>query len=384
MKNYFGSFRSHGHHIVFILSILSLAALITWWSVFIHNSIQSQRLQHYSLLEAEMDLLSHQIGSVEDQIPRPGILPRDNRFEVVLRSSTDGKYFRALTPHWPNYYLRVRSNVLEEIERESASKNFMLFGESGLLVIIILISSVFLYSYIRLEKQTLREIKEFWERSAHEIKTPITGIKAFLQNLKAGVYEEEKISTYVDLALGQIDRQEKLARNILSGVQLKSEDAKFLIKRVALADFIRDYLSGSPLILSGIDVDFLSDESREIFVSVDPNGLKVILDNIFDNAVKYGPQELKITVRIEADRKRAVILIRDNGFGFNPVQAENMFEAYKHLEKGLPVRSRGTGMGLFISRGLARSMKGDLEASSPGVGEGSEFRVILCSGSECE
>lgn len=377
-------FKNHGHHLIFVLSIMSLAALIAWWSVFIHNSIRSQRLHRYSLLESEINLLSLQLGSDPERQPKTGILDEDDRFEVVLESPYEEEYTRSLTPHWPNFYLRLRSHVLEEIERKSASQNFMLLGEASLLIIIILISSVFLYRYIRLERQTLREVTEFWERSAHEIKTPITGIKAFLQNLKSGVYEKDKIEPYVDLALQHVDRQEKLAENILSGFKLKSKDAELRLEEIELTEFLKDYVDKSPLLFSEVDVDFTFDSAQKFFAYADSNALKIILDNIFDNAVKYGPAELRIAVGIESTRKKTSISIQDNGPGFTRGHAENIFKAYKHLEKGLPVKSKGTGMGLFISRRLARIMKGDLVASSEGSGSGAVFRIVLCSGRECE
>ncbi len=112
-------------------------------------------------------------------------------------------------------------------------------------------------------------------------------------------------------------------------------------------------------------------------VQADINVLKVILDNITDNAVKYCASSPVLQVDCICYENKAVIVIKDNGPGFRPHFIETVFEAYKHLDEKLPVKRRGTGLGLYISRQLARKMGGDLEAYSEGEGKGAEFRIIL-------
>ena len=369
--------KAHGHHFIFILSILALGSLVVWWSIFIRNSIQQQRLYRYDKLEADLKFIAFNLGTDGSHQPSKGIFKEDTRFEVIACQSGSSLFSRPLEPHWPELCLKVQADILGQIENKTSRLNLMLVGEASVLILIVLVSTVFLYRFIRLEKRTAREVNAFWERSAHEIKTPITGIKAFLENLRAGAVDSEKLAMYIDIALGQIERQEKLAENILSGYQLKRREILLRCVDLELTDFVIDYFAKDSSRLAGAKIIFKFNKDNRMTVRADVNALKVILDNITDNAVKYCASSPVLQVDCIGYENKAVIVIKDNGPGFRPHFIETIFEAYKHLDEELPVKHQGTGLGLYISRKLARKMGGDLEAYSEGEGKGAEFRIIL-------
>ncbi len=377
-------FRNHGHHLIFILSLLSLGSLVVWWSVFIHTSIEQRQQSRLDLLNAEIKLYALQLGHDGEKPPVKELLNKDNRFEIVDWSPPGNRFFVRLETAWPGLGIKVKDSVFLEIKKQARLSNFMLVGESGVLILVVLVSSIFLYRFIRLEKRTSVEVSEFWERTAHEIKTPITGLKAFLQNLKSGDFEKENLSSYIDLALGQVERQEKLAGNVLSGFGLTAEKASLRFSEFDLTAFIQDYINNGAVQISAFSVIPLFDPTRAIPVIADPNALKVILDNIFDNAVKYIPGEPKLKLNIRTEGNKAVVTIKDNGPGFQRKEQDRLFSAFKHLRGGLPVPSRGTGMGLYISKRLAERMSGTLEAVSRGHNMGAEFRIFLRRGKSHE
>jgi two-component system CheB/CheR fusion protein len=86
---------------------------------------------------------------------------------------------------------------------------------------------------------------------------------------------------------------------------------------------------------------------------------------------------LELRVRVFIQNKWAGVAVSDNGHGFISDDAEKIFVAYKYLKGELPGSKHGSGMGLYISRKLAKKMGGMLEASSQGMGKGAEFRLYL-------
>ncbi len=369
--------KKHAHQLTFGITILALAALLTWWSFFIRNSIRLQRSTQVENLELKLDYFALRLGMEEELSPNVGVLDRDDRFEIGTCAEYGEDGVRHLFPHWPDLCIRVRSEVFETIEEESKSLNVMLIGESSLLVLIILITSIFLYRFIQLERRTTREIQKFWERSAHEIKTPITGIKAFLQNLKSQTYTLEELAPYVDMALTQVERQEQLAENLLSGYKLDSKRREKRLGDVELGAFLREYFERSALHLTD-DVVHLDFKKEDYFhVHADVYGLRVILDNIVDNAMKYCSPGLELKIELRREKNRAVVVLTDNGPGFSPEHRHNIFRAYKHLGSELPEGKRGTGIGLYISSQLALSMGGELKAESEGKRQGSQFLLYL-------
>lgn len=364
------------HHFAFVISLLSLAALVAWWSVFILSSIQQQRAYKYKILELELDVLTLKLGANEDRRPVLGSLQDDKRFEVGHKVPEGQSLARRLEPFWSEFWIFPQVEVLEHIEKETNRLNFMLIGEAAVLSLIVLVSSVFLYRFVRLERRSIREVQEFWERSAHEIKTPITGLKAFLQNLKSSKNLDE-IRPNVHLALKQVENQEKLAENILSGYHLKSKDKHFKMDEIDLSEFLASYLERGSIQLAEIKINLNFETNKSLKVRADAHALKVILDNITDNAIKYSQPETDLTFGIKTEGKKTHVLIQDNGPGFSPHQLGAIFQAYKHLDEELPVKKKGTGMGLYISKNLAKSMGGDLTAFSKGPGHGAVFQVTL-------
>jgi signal transduction histidine kinase len=253
----------------------------------------------------------------------------------------------------------------------------MIIGEGALLVLLILVSSFMLYRLIREERRTLDELSEFWGRITHEIKTPITGLRAFLETLKRQDLDGDKLQPLIELALKQVDRQQQLAHNLLIGQRLRRGAPQLDLQSLNLRSFIDQFFRQQTSLLAGVDLEVSVPSENDLWITADPDALRAILDNLMDNAIKYSSPSPKLSISVSFDDHRAWVLVRDFGIGFPPHQAEHLFDAYRRLKEELPGHSHGTGMGLYISRQLARRMNGDLIASSDGPGQGAEFLLSL-------
>jgi signal transduction histidine kinase len=371
--------KQHGHHVIFIMSIVSLALLVTWWTVFINRSINERRTFHMKNLKLALNLFSLQLRTIKDNRLKPGVFPMDERFEITKCSPGRDSFSKPLLPGYPGLCLKVRNNVLSIIEKDFKRKKMMLIGESGLLFLIILLSSILFYQFIRLEKRSTREVEEFWGRVTHEIKTPITGVKAFLQSLKNQSLPPEQVLLFVDMALKQVERQEQLAENILAGCGLRSADSKHKpnIEDLNLNECVKSYFDHHMIRLTNAALSLHLEAAENVKVRADCHLIRVILDNIVDNALKYCSPGLVLMVKTFTQNKKAIIAVSDNGPGFPPGFSEKIFQAYKYLASELPGDNHGSGMGLYIARRLAENMGGRLQASSKGKGKGAEFQLHL-------
>jgi signal transduction histidine kinase len=371
--------KQHGHHVIFMMSIVSLALLVAWWTVFINRSIDERRAFHMENLTLALNLFSQQLLTTKHDRLQPGVFPMDERFEIANCSSWSDNFAKPLMPRYPGLCLRVRNDVLTGIKKDFKRKKIMLIGESGLLFLIILLSSVLFYQFIRLEKRSTREVEEFWGRVTHEIKTPITGIKAFLQSLKNQALPPDQVLVFVDMALKQVKRQEQLAENILAGCGLRSADSthKPNTKDLNLNECIKDYFAHHMIRLTDAVLFFHLEAAENVKVRADFHLIRVILDNIVDNALKYCSPGLVLTVKTFIQNKKAIISLSDNGPGFPPEFFDKIFQAYKYPFSQLPGHKHGSGMGLYISRRLAENMGGRLQAYSKSKGTGSEFQLHL-------
>jgi nitrogen-specific signal transduction histidine kinase len=369
--------KQHGFPILFIVTFLSLISLVTWWSVFIRQSIVYQYHSNYENLKAHLEVYSTRLGHDQTTRPEPGSFPHDDRLEITMCDDREGTFNIPLDPHWSSYCISPTNEYIETVEKEFRSKTFMIFGESGFLILVLCISTFMLIRMLWLEKRSDREVHELWSRITHEIKSPITGIKAFLQTLKSQPIPQDQLVPLVDMALREVDRQQQLAENLLIGRRLENGGHGLSSSAINLKSYLNDYLSTKNLLLGNLSVDIVWRTEEDLCVRADADALRVVCDNLLDNAAKYCENTPRLTLEIRTENKRGIISFIDNGRGFHPSMAEDIFRAFKRLTNELPKNSRGTGMGLHISRQLLRKMGGDLTASSSGEGKGATFSVYL-------
>ena len=263
-----------------------------------------------------------------------------------------------------------------QVLAEYSRKRVMLIGESVSLSALTLILAGLMVGYARRERAQMRRLEGVLAASTHELKTPIAGVKALLESLQSGVLPPDRMGPYLEKGLASADRLEHLVEGILAyQAAVVRRSAELEIRPLAAwVEGVLDHRVGSP----GADpLGVHLGECGAIPVRCAPDPFRVILDNLLDNAKKYGNgTEVRLGARVDGDR--VALDVRDGGVGFAPEEADALFEPY-HRGAGVEHR-RGTGLGLYIARTLARSLEGDLRAESGGPGRGATFTVWLRRG----
>ncbi len=362
---------------IFGFSILSLFLLITWWAYFLNKSVDDHRMLVYNELESKEKLFKFHILSSQSR-PQMGTFPLDSRFEIIDISALPGRKFSSsLSPAWNDLYLSVRNETVNRIEREFESKKIMLIGESGLLFLIVMVSIFFLYKFVRLEKKTSAEVEEFWNRVTHELKTPVAGVKSFIENLVRGNINKNELGKFSQMALNEISRQEHLIENILSGQIASKKDVDLYPEKTDLVQYLKKYVGSN---LKGSMGRLIFEEPKSIaniVVKADTDALKIILDNVVNNALRCSPDISKVRINCKKSSKKGVVLIHDKGPGFEKGNEDLLFTAFRQKKNILPGKRHGSGIGLYISRKLAKKMNGGLSAESGGEGKGATFILVL-------
>ena len=110
----------------------------------------------------------------------------------------------------------------------------------------------------------------------------------------------------------------------------------------------------------------------------DSDELKAAVGNLIDNAVKYSPAGVAIHVTLEEfDEQRVAVRVTDRGIGISPVELKRIFRRFYRIPASVAVRAKGSGLGLFIVRSVAKKHRGRAFAESLGVGQGSTFTLLL-------
>jgi two-component system, OmpR family, phosphate regulon sensor histidine kinase PhoR len=367
---------THRFHLFFGVSLFALAVLVAWWGMLISRGADERKESKLRLLDLQVRLVATTLGHSSQRPKISTDIEGGERLEIAACSADVGPMQQALVPFHPKSCVRPRSGVRAEIQRDDRQQTVMLVGEAALTVLLVTISGIMLFRMIHMENRSAGELRDLWARVTHELKTPITGLKALIQTLQSQELSREELVPLLDMAMSEVERQERLAENLLVGQRLGGISGQVL-RPVALCPWLHEYLERPRLRLPAERFKLACFCQEDLMVTADPNGLRIVFDNLVDNALKYGGDDLTLVVTARTKGDWAEVELADNGPGFSPDVAEEIFRAYRRLADEPGGSKQGTGMGLHIARRLAREMNGDLTASSAGAGTGARFALSL-------
>ncbi|MDF3021296.1 MAG: hypothetical protein K0Q92_2599 [Steroidobacteraceae bacterium] len=310
--------------IVLGVTLLATASLVFWWTILLRGEMRSNEALERALLDAQTGLTTQQLES-----------------------------------------------RLVEITEHHERRRVMLVGESTLLALLLSGSLVVLFLIAQRRKQQREDMEKLLQFTSHEFKTPVAGVKGLLQSLAIGSIPESQRAELIRLGQMECDRLEHLAETILAYQRAMARDPRGGVQSVDAARFIADLLAHRARTSSGGEVELGVIDAVQ--VRADHDGLRVIVENLLDNAHKYGGGQVRMAAVVSDGRWR--LDISDRGRGFAPETAEKIFDL--HNRGSGDGMTHGAGLGLAIARSLARRMGGDITAHSGGPGQGAVFSVTL-------
>jgi signal transduction histidine kinase len=224
-----------------------------------------------------------------------------------------------------------------------------------------------------------RSKAEFLAVMSHELRTPLNSIGGYVDLLEMELRGPLTDAQKSDLA--RIKRSQEhllgIITDILNFTRLEATEVKFDIIDVPLRALIADLDAVVPSLAHAKSVEYKCDSpAGSVYARVDPDKLRQIMINILSNAVKFTPQGGRISVSCSVSEKTVSIHVEDTGIGIPKDKHMAVFEPFVQLDRGLTRRTDGTGLGLPISRALARGMGAEITLKSE-VGVGSTFTLTL-------
>jgi two-component system sensor histidine kinase SenX3 len=245
-----------------------------------------------------------------------------------------------------------------------------------LLIAGMVLNTIFLVREIRRNEQH----DSFINAVTHELKTPVASIRLYLQTLQTRELDEAKRREFYRIMLEDSDRLlhtiDQVLRAGVSGSRLR----RIARTKVDLGDIARECveLARTRFHLDGSALAYEQRVSGAPVVVGDPDELKAAVWNLIDNAVKYSPAGVNVLVTLEeADGHALAIRVTDHGVGISPAELKRIFRRFYRVPVNLAARAKGSGLGLFIVRSVARKHGGRAFAESEGAGRGSTFTLLL-------
>ena len=226
----------------------------------------------------------------------------------------------------------------------------------------------------------------FLRAMSHELRTPLNAIGGYIDLLDLGLRGPVTETQHADLARVRTNQQHlaALITEILNFARAGSGSVSYAVSDVKGCDALRHAIELiEPLIAEqGLVFDGITGDVS-IVARADPEKVTQILVNLLSNAMKFTPAGGHISAECAATDDTVTLSISDTGLGIAPDKLETIFAPFVQLKEGLADREGGIGLGLSISRDLARAMKGDLTVESS-EGTGTRFTLSLPRASEPE
>ena len=253
----------------------------------------------------------------------------------------------------------------------------------GLIFFLVIIAGIFLNTiFLVREIRRNEQHDSFINAVTHELKTPVASIRLYLQTLQSRELDEEKRREFYRIMLEDSDRLLHTIDQVLRAGATGSRLRRIARVRLNLAEIARECveLARTRFHLGPEALEFVAHTQSEPIVLGDGDELKAAVSNLIDNAVKYSLGEIRIRVTLdEVDNQRYAVRVTDQGVGISAPELKRIFRRFYRIPASVAVRTKGSGLGLFIVRSVARRHGGRAFAESAGVGRGSTFTLLLPS-----
>lgn len=253
----------------------------------------------------------------------------------------------------------------------------------GLLIAGVILNTIFLVREVRRNEQQ----DSFLNAVTHELKTPITSIRLYLDTMLRREISREQQLEFFAVMSEDTDRLMATVEQVLKAGEMGQRGRSQIRERVDMARLV-DEAATTAVLRYHLSPEAIQVERRALHLgtgggsSFDVAGnseeLRTAVMNIIDNAIKYSPDgaQLNVVLSVESDAW-VMVSVADQGLGIPQTQLKRIFRRFYRVPHRNVLRVKGTGLGLFLVRSIARQHGGDAFAESAGEGHGSTIHLQL-------
>jgi signal transduction histidine kinase len=229
------------------------------------------------------------------------------------------------------------------------------------------------------ELQRLENVRrDFVANVSHEIKTPLTSIKGYVETLLNGaINEPEHRTRFLEKIERNAERLTSLVQDLLSLAKIEATEDEFKPTPVEWSPILSSVLARYEDLIQhkGLKVKVVA-PPQPLVVMGDKESMTQVLDNLLTNAIKYTPDGGRITLTLMLKSNWCKLIVEDTGIGIPHEHLDRIFERFYRVDKARSRELGGTGLGLSIVKHLVAAMQGEIGVESS-VGIGSRFTVKL-------
>ena len=264
-----------------------------------------------------------------------------------------------------------------QIEEENKRKTAQYISEGATFMLVIMVGAVFVYRATGKQIKLNHQQQNFMMAITHELKTPIAVVKLNLETMQKRKLEESQQSKIIQNTLQETDRLNDLCNNILLASQLEAGGYSIAKDEVDFSKLISDstqaFQSRYPQRNMNIEV------ANDIHLLGDELLLKLAINNLIENALKYSPKEKPVKVVLQKTQNGKIeFLVMDHGAGIADSEKKKIFEKFYRLGDENTRNAQGTGLGLYLTKKIAEDHNAKISVSNNSP-DGSIFMITFPS-----
>ena len=251
----------------------------------------------------------------------------------------------------------------------------------GIIFFFLIIAGLVVYTVFLVREIHKNEQQDsFLNAVTHELKTPIASLRLYLETLQSRKLTEAQHQDFYRIMLEDTDRLLGTVEQILKAGEARHASSKKNWEKVDFSAIVAETVDLTRLRhhLPSEVLHFAGSGDEKIYLRGNPQELRTAVFNLVENAVKYSGEKKEIEVYLlTPDIDTILLRVRDKGVGIPHPELKRIFKRFYRVASSANGRVKGTGLGLFIVRSIARRHGGDAFAESEGTGRGSTFTLRL-------
>ena len=283
------------------------------------------------------------------------------------------------------WYIEISTGLRSAIERLHMEQDQVFTADTWVVILvlsiligIILVCILIIFVFSQKTMQLYRMQNNFINNFTHELKTPVTSLQLFLQTFSKHELSREDQLKYIQYMLTDVNR---LAENISRILDLAKLEARSYMGDFVVCDVIQitqRFVEENAHLFGDSRITIHSGQTNPLYQRINPHLFDMLLMNMLTNAIKYNAAEKpQVDIYFESRRRNTHIRFMDNGIGFHRKEMKKIFGKFYQIGRSDNMTAKGSGLGLYLVKNIARLHKGKVRAESPGRGKGSTFTVIL-------
>ncbi len=268
------------------------------------------------------------------------------------------------------------ANDIQRITGIEKRKTIQYIGEGSTFLFFILVGGVFIFRAVRRQLRNTQQQQNFMMAITHELKTPIAITKLNLETLQKRKLEESQQQKLIQNTIQETNRLNTLCNNMLLASQIEAggystttEDTNF---SELVEECVHDYNIRFPQRQINTTI------ATDIFMNGDRLLLQMAVNNLLDNAIKYSPKELPITITLSQQQGQIKLSVKDEGKGISNEEKKKVFDKYYRTGNAATKGARGTGLGLYLTKKIAQQHNAIILLDD-NIPNGSNFTIIFQS-----